>query len=310
MTTFRKMLLSAVCVVALSPTSAFACACGCGVFDVSTGTMLPTSEGGKAWLEYDFSTQNQNRSGLHQAPRDDNADHLIHTDFITAGVEYMFNRSWGAEVELPYWNRNFKTQTDTPNTGDTQIFNTSSFGDVRLKAVYTGFSEDMSTGLTLGVKLPTGDFTAANYDRDTQIGTGSTDVLIGAYHQGALAEKTSFNWFVHGEWDQPVSIQDDYRPGDEFDAAVGVYDNDFYTTKDSKLTPLLQVIGSARMRDRGANAHPEDTGYTRLLISPGVEYDINQISLYGDVEVPIYQNVNGNQITAPVMFKLMVGYKF
>ena len=47
--------------------------------------------------------------------------------------------------------------------------------------MYTGFSKDMSKGLIFGVKLPTGDYTAANFDRDTQIGTGSTDSSSAAF---------------------------------------------------------------------------------------------------------------------------------
>lgn len=302
-----KLVLLGSCLAALSPVPAFACACGCGVFDVSTGMMLPTSEGGTAWLEYDFMTQNQNHSGTHDAPRADNPDKLIHTDFITAGGEYMFNRTWGAEVEVPYWNRNFKTETDD---GSTPTFNSSGFGDVRLKGIYTGLSEDMSTGLTFGIKLPTGVFHAEGFDRDTQIGTGSTDLLLGAYHMGALLDDSPFNWFVNGQWDQPVVIQDDYRPGDELDAATGVYYNGFDGGEAGKVAPLLQLIGSARMRDRGANANSEDTGYSRLMISPGVEYDVGSTRLYGDVEIPIYQNVSGNQLVAPVMFKLIAGYSF
>ena len=46
----------------------------------------------------------------------------------------------------------------------------------------------MSTGLIFGVKLPTGDWKFAGFDRDTEIGSGSTDVLVGGYtwidHEG------------------------------------------------------------------------------------------------------------------------------
>ena len=52
------------------------------------------------------------------------------------------------------------------------------------------------------------------------------------------------------------------------------------------------------------------SGYQRLMLSPGVEYDVNNIKLYGDVEIPVYQHVNGNQLTAPVMYKFIVGYNF
>ena len=41
-----------------------------------------------------------------------------------------------------------------------------------------------------------------------------------------------------------------------------------------------------------------------------MEYDINDIKVYGDVEFPIYQNVNGNQLVAPVLFKFILGYNF
>ena len=40
-----------------------ACACGCGVFDVGTSSMLPQGTGGVAWFEYDYQNQNRNRSG-------------------------------------------------------------------------------------------------------------------------------------------------------------------------------------------------------------------------------------------------------
>jgi hypothetical protein len=31
---------------------------------------------------------------------------------------------------------------------------------------------------------------------------------------------------------------------------------------------------------------------------------------YGDVEIPVYQRVNGNQIVAPVLFKMVASYTF
>lgn len=303
-------LVAAGATAALSPRPALACACGCGVFDVSTGTMLPDAEGGRVWLEYDAMTQLQNRSGTHDISRDGNDDKMIHSDFVTLGAQYMFSRAWGMQAAVPYANRDFKKTTDDPNPGDTATFNTSSFGDVRMKAIYTGWSEDMSTGATFGVKLPTGDFRAPNFDRDTQIGTGSTDLLIGGFTRGSLAEETSYDWFANLEWDQPVLIQDHYRPGADVNAAVGVYDHDFAALGGGTVTPILQLVGSVRMRDRGQNANPDNTGYERLLLSPAVEYSVGPVGFYGDVEVPVYQNVNGQQLTAPVLYKVMVSYKF
>lgn len=280
--------------------------------------MMPTDTGGTVWLEYDFMNQTQNWSGTSSAPAANNADKVIRTDFFTAGVQYMFNRQWGIEAEVPYWDRTFKTTTDVPSVGSTQVFNHSNIGDVRVKGVYSGFSDDMSTGVTFGLKLATGDFTYPNFDRDTSIGTGSTDLLLGGYHMGDLTDLTGglpFNWFVNGQWDHAFITQMNYRPGDEFDAALGSYYNGFDFGKDGKLSPLLQLIGSIREHDIGMNAAQPingvlQSGYQRLLISPGVEYDINSVKLYGDVELPVYQNVNGNQLTAAVLVKFVVGYTF
>ena len=135
-----------------------------------------------------------------------------------------------------------------------QTFTHDNLGDLRVKGVYTGLSDDMSTGITFGLKLANGDFTYPNFDRDTSIGTGSTDLLLGAYHQGVLTDKGMFNWFAEGQMDIPFITQDHYRPGDEFDFAVGSYYNGFDYGKNGKLSPLLQLIASIREHDIGMNA--------------------------------------------------------
>ncbi len=47
-------------------------------------------------------------------------------------------------------------------------FEHSALGDIRIEGMYTGFSDDMSTGVRFGVKLASGDFTYSNFDRDTR----------------------------------------------------------------------------------------------------------------------------------------------
>jgi hypothetical protein len=309
----RLLLALAACLVALAPGTVWACACGCGVFQVGTGTMMPTASGGRVWLEYDYLDQSKNWSGTSSAPAADNEDVGIRTDFFTLGLQYMFNRKWGVEAELPYWYRKFDTTTDDPNPGDTGTFTHADIGDLRVRAIYSGFSGDMSTGVTFGLKLASGNFTYPGFDRDTAIGTGSTDLLLGGYHMGDIGDPTQpghlpFKWFANAQWEQAFEIQDNYRPGDEFDAALGTYYDGFRVGTSGKIAPLLQVIDSTRARDDGANSEPENSGYQRVLVAPGVEYDVRRVRLYGDVEVPVYQDINGNQLIAPVSFKLMVAY--
>ena len=184
-------------------------------------------------------------------------------------------------------------------------------GDIRLKGIYTGFSDDLSSGLTIGVKLPTGSFTtdADVVDRDTQIGSGSTDLLLGAFHRGSLVSGSHWNWFAEAELDLPALIQDDYRPGAELDSGAGIY-YDGLAIGRMHISPVAQVLGSFRDNDSGGQANPQDSGYQRVLLSPGIEFHLHPVKLYADVEVPVYQNMNGNQLVAPILFKMSLSYMF
>jgi hypothetical protein len=291
-------------VAALLPSQSFACACGCGIFDVGTSSMLPTGTGGMAWLEYDFMNQDKNWHGTSSALGADNSDKDIKTSFYTAGVQYMFDRTWGVEAQVPYWDRHFTTTDDSSNA---VAFNHSALGDIRVQGIYSGFSPDMSTGITFGFKLPTGDYTYSNFDRDTSIGSGSTDLLLGAYHMEKLAGQ--FNWFVNALYDQPFLTRDQYRPGAEIDAAIGTYYNG-WTIGSVKIAPLTEVLNSYRLNDRGLAANPENSGYERILLAPGVEVSAGGWRVYGDVEVPVYQHFKGDQLVANELFKINISHSF
>ena len=125
------------------PGLGLACACGCGVFDVGTSAMYATHAGGMAFLEYDYMDQSHNRQGTSNAPAADNADKAIRTSFLTLGGQYFFNESWGVSVEVPYWHRYF--QTEDPDTLASVDFTHSAVGDIRIKGIYTGLADDMST---------------------------------------------------------------------------------------------------------------------------------------------------------------------
>jgi hypothetical protein len=186
-------------------------------------------------------------------------------------------------------------------------------GDLRLKAIYTGFSPDLSSGLTFGLRLPTGDFSHENayddVDRDSEIGSGSTDILLGGFHRGNIGQSLKWDWFAQAEADLPVLTQGDYRPGFEVDGAVGV-DYKGFSLGRLGIVPLAQVIASERTKDYGAEANSPNSGYTRLLLSPGIEFHLHPVKFYADVEVPVFAHVNGNQLVAPVLFKLSVSYMF
>jgi hypothetical protein len=296
----------------LAPGVVHACACGCGVFDVATSSMFPQGQGGTAWLQYDYQDQNRNWSGTSQAPAANNGDKEISTDFATLGLQYMFNPCWGVQLELPYDYRSFKTTSAAPGNPVTTI-NWGALGDIRLEGIYTGFFADQSAGVNFGVKLPTGDWIHNNaygdVDRDSEIGTGSTDILLGGFYRGNITKDEKWDWFAQLLLDVPVLTQAQYRPGTELDTAAGI-DYKGFSVGRVRISPVAQVIFSERTGDIGAAANPGDSGYQRILLSPGIEFHIHPVKIYADVEIPVYQNLTGNQLAAPVLFKLSMSYMF
>ena len=299
-------VLAAALAAVLTPSLSRACGCGCSTFDVRTSSMLPTAEGGVAFLEYNLVDQDRNWSGSSKAPAADNGDKRIRTEFYTAGAQYMFSREWGVIGEIPYEHRTFKT---VGTSGDVMSFRKDGFGDLRIKGIYTGFSPDLSSGLTFGLKLPTGDRDKPGFDRDTQIGTGSTDLLLGGFLRGALPGVDNWNWFLTGQLDQPVLIADGYRPGSEVNGVAGIYYSGL-NVAGVKIAPVMQTIGTHHWKDSGVEAHASDSGYDRVLLAPGMEFDWGRVSLYADVALPVYQDVNGNQLVAKEMYTVRLSYSF
>ncbi len=304
--------------VVLAPSVGWACACGCGVFDVGTGLMLPQGAEGMAYVNYDYQDQHQNWHGTSPAPGGDNEDKEIRTHFVTAGYQQMFDRSWGFQVEVPYDDRYFKT-TGGPNSGPTpgqylESADWATLGDIRVEGIYTGFSPDMSTGINFGFKLPTGSYTYndafGDVNRDSEIGTGSTDILLGSYHRGNLPGDAGFTWFAQALLDQPIITRNQYAPGTELDTAAGIYYKG-WLARSARITPLFQVIASERTSDHGAeSAHPVASGYQRIMVSPGVEVNMHPVSFYADVEVPLFLDFRGDQLVARWLLKSYLSYHF
>jgi len=311
MSIFSKILFSSaagLAAVAVMSGTSWGCACGCCVLDINAGGSLPPASGGSVFLGLDHMDQNQNYFGAHKAPAADNGDKEIRTDFFNLGADYMFNRKNGISVLVPFEHRNFLTQDDT-NPNQVDSFTHTAFGDVRIKGIYTGFSPDESTGVTYGVKLATGDSTYPNFDSDTEIGTGSTDLLLGEFHSGQFEHSRSLDWFEHVDFDQPVMIQHQYRPGAEVDGITGIFKPD-RAGGNTRVIPFLQLIGSYRLRDTNVQADTYDSGYTRFLLAPAVEVHAGGLKFFGQVAVPIYQVTRGDQLVTADLVKFSVGKDF
>jgi hypothetical protein len=306
-------LLALLLAVGLAPSRALACACGCGIYEVGTANMMPTSSGIMADVDYDYQDQDHNWSGSSEAPDADNSDKDIRTSWETFGFQDMFNRNWGVRLEVPYEERHFVTVSNAPG-GPLTDLNFSGIGDIRIEGIYTGFSPDMSQGLTFGLKLPTGSYTTNNVwgdiDRDSQIGSGSTDLLLGGFSRFNIDTDYGWSGFTQGLFEIPVLTQVQYRPGAELDVAAGAYYNGWHIGR-MLISPIGQLKVSIRARDSGANAtYPIASGFERLLIAPGIECDVHPVRFYADVELPLFEHFNGNQVAAPVLVRVNVSYMF
>ena len=80
----------------------------------------------------------------------------------------------------------------------------SALGDIRFVTRYKAFPTMNNAGIIAGIKLPTG-YTGTNFsggdaagqplDAGLQNGTGSVDVIYGAYYTGSISH---YGWFVQG----------------------------------------------------------------------------------------------------------------
>ena len=336
------LFLSFVPLVGLTTTAARACACGCSVFDVG-GLDLPQEQdhGGRVFFEYWSGDQTQNYIGSSRASSALNTDKEINTQWYNVGFSYNFNRDWGVMVRIPTVNRTLTTETDASFLGQIQSFNSKDIGDIEIMGTYTGFFKDMSTGIIVGVKLPSGTFTAPGLDRDTQIGSGSTDLMLGAFHRGMLSGDNAWQYFTQAMLRQPFLYQaaadpqgffdgnagvvQTYYPGMQIDGAAGVLYNNLYRVLGfDKITPLGQVIVSHRDNDTGTGSDPYNSGFDRVMLSPGIEFTKvldeanNRVGkVYFNVEIPVYYRANAannagtdGQLVAPYLLRLVASYNF
>jgi hypothetical protein len=126
---------------------------------------------------------------------------------------------------------------------------------------------------------------------------------------GNIPLLNAWNWFTNAQANIPTLTGAGYRPGTEIDGALGVYYNGWKFRK-LKIAPLAQVLADHRWRDSGAAADSQNTGYDRILLAPGIEFDTARFRIYGDVGFPVYQFLNGNQIVAAEYYKVNIGYAF
>ena len=227
---------------------------------------------------------------------------------LVALVDYSWTETWGVSVLLPWVNRYHKHIFNDPIEGpEPEKWDFSELGDMRVVGRYQFPNQpdsDHFVGLRFGLKLPTGSTDVTNSEgelaeRSLQPGTGTTDVVLGAYYSTPFGpDRTS--WFVEAGVVAPLDSHDNFKPGIHTTFNVGLN----YAFAE-KVSASLQLNLSHKGRDSGAEAEPQDSGSDQAFISPGLSVEIGRTArLYGFVQFPIYQDVNGTQLTADRAYAL------
>lgn len=292
-------------------------------------------------LSYDYLNQNKQRYGKSAASgtlinsqygAGQEVEAFTKTQIIAASLIYN-SETWGVSVLLPYVKRTHGTYGADPVNfpvvgSDLSTSSDSGIGDVRIIGRFTGLSADKSTGIIAGVKLPTGNTGAkfnagtnagAPLDAGLQIGTGSTDIILGGFYTGTVI--SNYGWFVQGTVQHAISTKAqngaDYRPGDAYSPNTGIR----YASFGAKVSPMLQlnIIKRQADTDNGTGVNvPIDpvtgvpvSGGTLAYIAPGVLVRLGGgMSAYGFVQIPIYQDVNSLQLVPSYTLTLGVRQSF
>jgi hypothetical protein len=264
-------------------------------------------------VSYQYLDQDQPRNGTQdvavgEVPRHHDEVRTL-SRVVTARGSYRFAGAWSVGAALPFVDRYHEhnhnhggqilvEQWHYSGVGDLEVVGLRSFGSAESRSRFF---------VSAGVKAPTGVTDSPNEDGDSPepaalIGSGSWDVLAGA---GA-------EWQLGGSADGstgrviPVRLSvtgryngtgvEEYRIGSQMQAHLG---------SEFPIGSSLALLGQANFRlrakdDTGTSGEDdEDTGGTWLFLSPGLRVATGPFaSLYGLVQIPVYQRVNGVQLVS------------
>jgi hypothetical protein len=244
--------------------------------------------------------------------------------YINLSATYRFDADWGVTFMVPYVLRDHSTygtqlQPYTPaESAPDQISSAhvAGIGDAKILASYQGFLPTHNFGVQFGVKLPTGNYggqaedgnlvghpvtfyngpnLGQSLDTSLQPGTGSTDLIAGAYYFQPVSQ--NFDAFVNGQFQAAIKENldtpgADYRPGNLTSVSFGLR----YEAH-ANWVPQVQINWIHKMADQGFLADRPDTEGTVAYFSPGISGSVSKnLQLYAFVQVPVYSHLQGYQV--------------
>ncbi|AYH41974.1 transporter [Azoarcus sp. DN11] len=317
----RPVAASALALALAVPSAAFA-SCGSAFCSVNTSSAFMNAGlagDTRLGLRYEFIDQRHPMHGDNDVSVGELPRHHDEVRTLNRNTLFTLERDlapdWTIGATLPLVDRSHKhIHNHHEEDGDVhhvpETWNFRELGDLRIEARHELLtSREQGVGVSFGVKLPTGRTNLKNRDgdlaeRSLQPGSGTTDLLLGAHWRRELAGGSTA--FASVSADLATAEHDGYRPGHRMHLDVG-----WLKPVSDRLSFPLQLNVSYKARDRGAEAEPEDSGATTVALSPGVSWQMSpHWQLYGYYQRPIYQHVNGVQLTSRWSAVLGTTYAF
>jgi hypothetical protein len=299
-----------ICAAAFSTTAAFA-SCGSAFCTVNTEWTTETAAaapGGTFDLRYEKIDQNQPREGSRKVRVGEVARHhdevSTRNDNWIATYSRTFESGWGFSLSAPLASRDHLHIHNHQGAQLEERWKFTELGDLRAVGRYQkpvgapDSAHPSRVGLLFGLKLPTGRINVANgegevAERSLQPGTGTTDAIIGAFFQQDLLPHGA-SWFAQAQYQHALNTKDEFKPGSQWSVDLG-----YGQAIADKLSAVVQLNMVVKGRNAGANAEPEDSGGRFVFLSPGLSYSISEkMRAYAFFQQPLYQHVNGVQLTA------------
>jgi hypothetical protein len=282
--------------------------------------------GWRVSFEYDYIHQDQLRNGRHavsSVPDGSELERETLNRYLTLGFDYNPSADWNIDLRVPYVIRTHSTYGGYDSTAPlppTSSSRSSSIGDIRLTGAYQGFLPLHNLGLQLGIKLPTGQYgTAVKFDSgpaagtpldaSLQPGTGSTDILLGAYYYRPISE--NLDAFANVQFQSALTTKqrqsgNDFRPGNTTTLSFGLrYEGN------PKWVPQLQMNLTHKGVDQGALADIQNTAGYVAYVTPGLTARVfGGVHVYGFVQLPVYSDLVGYQVFPRYTLSVGASYAF
>jgi len=229
-------------------------------------------------------------------------DRKLETFAMPQTLVYGFTEKISAVLTIPFLSKELDSTADGAriSRGDAGL------GDLLLLGKYRLYAKDYPTAasrfsIVAGTDLPTGQSGDADakgkLPRDLQLGSGSADPLVG----GACTWQS-----LDDEWDTSLTYTfnttaNKFEFGDVLTYTVG-YQRRVWPIRlperglYAQWNVVLEANGQWEQRAQDHSRRIDNTGGHLLFLSPGVQVATKHFVIETSIQLPVLQNLNGNQV--------------